>query len=80
LYANRVYNAVFNDYAECRTTIDLEPGRVVVDNDDGTMSCANARLQPGAQIISDTFGTLMGETEKAKTPIAVAGRVLVYPY
>lgn len=22
----------------------------------------------------------MGETEKAKTPIAVAGRVLVYPY
>ena len=80
LYANRVYNAVFNDYAECRTTIDLEPGRVVVDNDDGTMSCANTRLQPGAQIISDTFGTLMGETENAKTPIAVAGRVLVYPY
>ena len=78
--AERVFNAVFNDYAEYRSTIDLEPGRVVIDNDDGSLSCANARLIPGAQVISDTFGHSMGETENAKTPIAVAGRVLVYPY
>jgi len=44
----RIYAAVFNDYAECRKTIDLEPGRVVVDNDDGSLSCANSRLLPGA--------------------------------
>jgi len=35
---------------------------------------------PGAQIISDTFGHLMGETNDCKTPLAVAGRVLVYTY
>ena len=78
--ALRVYNAVFNDYAEYRTTIDLEPGRVVVDCDDGSLSCASRRLEPGAQVISDTFGHCMGETDTAKTPLAVAGRVLVYPY
>ena len=80
LSAMRVFNAVFNDYAECRTTIDLAPGHVVIDNDDGSLSCSSARLQPGAQIISDTYGHLMGGTEIATTPIAVAGRVLVYTY
>ncbi len=78
--APKVYNAVFNDYAECRKTINLEPGRVVQDNDDGSLSCASQRLIPGCHIISDTYGNLMGETNDCKTPIAVAGRVLVYPY
>lgn len=80
IMAKRVYAAVFNDYAECRKTIDLEPGRVVVDNDDGSLSCANMRLLPGAQVISDTYGNLIGEMPEARTPIAVSGRVLVYPY
>lgn len=80
IYALRVFNAVFNDYAECRTTIDLTPGHVVVDQDDGSLVCSSKRLQPGAQVISDTYGHLMGGTDKARTPIAVAGRVLVYTY
>lgn len=80
IYGQRVFNAVFNDYAECRTTIDLEPGRVVIDQDDGALTCATARLQPGAQVISDTYGHLMGAMEGVTTPIAVAGRVLVYPF
>lgn len=80
LKGNKVFSAVFNDYAEYRTTIDLEPGRVVVDNDDGTLSCSSQRLQPGGQVISDTFGSSMGETDECKTPLAVAGRVLVYTY
>ena len=42
--ADRVYSAVFNDYAEYRTTINLEPGRVVIDNDDGSLSCSSNRL------------------------------------
>ena len=79
-YATRVYNAVFNDYAEYRSTINLTPGHVVIDQDNGSLACSSARLQPGAQVISDTYGTCMGETDTAKTPIAVAGRVLVYPY
>lgn len=76
----RVFNAVFNDYAECRSTINLAPGHVVIDQDDGSLACSTTRLQPGAQVISDTYGHLMGETDTAKTPIAVAGRVLVYTY
>ena len=75
-----VHAAVFNDYAECRKTISLSPGHVVIDKDDGSLVCSQARLQPGAQVISDTYGNLMGETEDCQTPIAVAGRVLVYPY
>lgn len=80
LQAFKVYNAVFNDYAEYRTTINLTPGHIVVDQDDGSLACSFARLQPGAQVISDTFGHSMGETDTAKTPLAVAGRVLVYTY
>ena len=76
----KVYRAVFNDYAECRPTINLTPGHAVIDQDDGTLACTSQRLQPGAQIISDTYGDLMGKTEKCQTPIAVAGRVLVYTY
>lgn len=80
IWAKRVFNAVFNDYAEYRTTIDLTPGHVVIDKDDGSLVCTSARLQPGAQVISDTFGHSMGQTLKATTPIAVAGRALVYTY
>ena len=76
----KVYGAVFNDYAEYRPTIDLDPGYAVIDNDDGTLKCTTERLQPGAQIISDTYGFAIGETEMAKTPLAVSGRVLVYTY
>ena len=80
IMGSQVHAAVFNDYAECRKTISLSPGHVVVDIDDGSLVCSQARLQPGAQVISDTYGNLMGETEDCQTPIAVAGRVLVYPY
>ena len=80
IYGERVFNAVFNDYAECRTTINLTPGHVVIDQDDGSLACSLTRLQPGAQVISDTYGHLMGATDTATTPIAVAGRVLVYTY
>ena len=76
-----VVNAVWNDYAEYRAS-DCEGqfGRCVIDQDDGKMILADKRLLPGAKVISDTWGHAMGETEEAKTPIAVAGRVLVYPY
>lgn len=80
IWANKVFNAVFNDYAECRKSEPVKPGHVVIDQDNGTMICSEKRLQPGAQVVSDTYGHLMGGTDKAKTPIAVAGRVLVYTY
>ena len=80
LYANRVYNAVWNDYAEYRQTNDIDYGRVYQENNNGIMTKTQARLIPGCSIASDTFGSAMGQTEKAKTAMAVSGRVLVYTY
>lgn len=84
---SKVYGAVWNDYAEYRWVLKdkatdkmPEPGRCVVENGNDSMSISNGRLQPGAKIISDTYGMCMGETEKAKTPIAVCGRVLAHPF
>lgn len=79
--ATKVYGAVWNDYAEYRTTLqDIEPGRVVIENGDGSLEISTKRLQAGGNIISDTFGFAIGETENCKTPLAVSGRVLAYPY
>lgn len=80
IHATKVYNAVWNDYAECRKSWIEEPGRVITEDKSGVMELATQRLMPACKIISDTYGTLMGETETSKTPIAVAGRVLAYPY
>ena len=80
LTATKIYGAVWNDYAEYREADTIEAGRVVCENGDDTLSLSSERLQPGANIISDTFGFSIGETETAKTPLAVSGRVLAYPY
>lgn len=80
IYANRVYNAVWNDYAEYRTADTQEPGRVVAENGDDTLSITQIRLAPFAGVVSDTFGFAEGRTDTAKTPLAVAGRVLVYTF
>ena len=78
LYASKVYNAVWNDYAECRKAETLEPGRVVIEDASGEMKLSSERLQPGGSIISDTYGHSMGYTDECQTPVAVAGRVLSY--
>ena len=79
--AKSVYGAVWNDYAEFRVcNEDFKPGQVVLENGDDTLSIASQRLQRGCSIISDTFGFAIGETDEAKCPIAVSGRVLAYGY
>ena len=75
-----VESAMWNDYAECRESQEQKPGTCVQENDNGILTISNKRLIPGAGIISDTYGYVEGETEKAKTPIAVSGRVLAYTY
>lgn len=75
-----IWGAVWNDYAECRESQDDEPGYVLIENGDDTLSKSTERLQQFAGISSDTWGFSQGKTEKAKTHIAVAGRVLAYPY
>ena len=74
-----VTGAVWNDYAEYRESHTLLPGYVVQEVGDDTLQLTTQRLDHFAGVTSDTWGFAQGETEKAKTPIAVAGRVLVYP-
>lgn len=80
VWVTRLYGAVWNDYAEYRKSDDNEPGRVVMEDKKGILQRTTERLQPFAGVVSDTFGFSQGETDEAKTPLAVAGRVLVYPY
>lgn len=76
-----LFGAAWNDYAEYRKTKNyIEAGRVVCETGQGDLVLATERLQPGAEIVSDTFGFAIGETNECKTPIAVSGRVLAYPY
>lgn len=75
-----VTGAVWNDYAEFREGDTIESGRCVIEAGDDTLITSIERMMPGANITSDTFGFAIGETEQAKTPIAVSGRVLAYPY
>lgn len=80
IHANRVYNAVWNDYAEFRKTAEAQPGQCVREVGDGSLVLTTKRLEKGCEIISDTYGFAIGETDEYKTPIAATGRVLAYPY
>lgn len=75
-----VTGAVWNDYAECREADTIQPGYVLVETGNDTLTKSTERLSPFAGVSSDTWGFSQGETDKAKTHIAVAGRVLVYPW
>lgn len=86
--ANKVYSAVWNDYAEYRQSLsDYKPGTVVVSstrNDEiEYLMISTKRLQPNAKIITDTFGFSLGKKNSEvegefSLPIALAGRVLAY--
>lgn len=76
---SKVYGAVWNDYAEYRMQTEVvKPGYCVVSNNSGQVSKTTRRYQACDGIVSDTFGFAIGETDKCKTPLAVAGRVLAY--
>ena len=75
-----VTGAVWNDYAEYRESDCEDFGYVLMEVGDDSLTKTTERLSHFAGISSDTWGFSQGETDKAKTPIAVAGRVLVYPY
>ena len=68
-----------NDYAEYRLVDAKEPGRCVIEDESGVMKLSTERLQPGAEIISDTYGMLIGKQNNNQIPIASSGRVLAYP-
>ena len=77
--AQKLYGAVWNDYAEFRTQKEvIEPGYCVASADNGQVYKTTKKFQACDGIVSDTFGFAIGETDECKTPLAVAGRVLVY--
>lgn len=79
IYANKVYGAVWNDYAEYREGPDfILPGEVVCEKGDDTLALCNEDCAAGCYIVSDTFGFAIGQTKKANLPVAVSGRVLAY--
>lgn len=75
-----VTGAVWNDYAEYRESDCEDFGYVLCEKGDDTLTKTTERLSHFAGVSSDTWGFSQGKTEQATTPIAVAGRVLVYPY
>ena len=75
---SKVYGAVWNDYAEFRCAAEeVVAGDVVWSDDKGNLHKTFERMQPFEGVVSDTYGFAIGETDRAKTPLAVAGRVLV---
>ena len=77
--ADKVYGAVWNDYAEYRNgdTQNIKAGQVVIEKGDDSVILSYARMQPGGMIVSDTYGFVIGDPNKS-LPIAVTGRVLAY--
>ena len=74
-----IYGAVWNDYAEFRSQKEIiEPGYCVASANNGQVYKTTEKFQACDGIVSDTFGFAIGETDECKTPLAVAGRVLVY--
>ena len=78
IYGSQVYNAVWNDYAEYRNCMTDEPGRCVTELGGGLTGRTWKRHQRGCHIISDTFGSCMGDPDGS--PVCVAGRVLAFPF
>lgn len=77
--AQKVYGAVWNDYAEYRTAgEEIAPGYCVNSTNSGKIYKTTERLQSCDGIVSDTFGFAIGETAECQTPLAVSGRVLAY--
>lgn len=74
-----LFGAAWNDFAEYRKCT-ASPGTCVIENGDGSLSISNDFLKPGASIVSDTYGMIIGLHQENCSPIAVAGRVLAHPY
>lgn len=77
----KLYGAVWNDYAEYRQTKGkIEPGRCISETGNGDLILTTKRLQRGCEIVTDTYGFAIGQSERNNTPVATSGRVLAYLY
>lgn len=79
--AERVWNAVWNDYADFQKVADkLVYGLAYYDTADGAKICTQRCQMAVIGVASDTFGTSVGQgaNEGSEISIAVAGWVLAY--
>ena len=76
----KVYGAVYNDYQEYRNSMSrIEAGYVCIESENGNIELCKKDRQKNIQgIQSDTYGTIMGDSNQNNTPVSVQGRVLVY--
>lgn len=79
LYATRVYNAVWNDYAELfEAGEDLEAGHIAYIHDDGLVYASGTPWQ-AIGIVSDCYGHLLGgngdPNDRGYAAVSLAGRV-----
>lgn len=71
-----MHGAAWNDYAEKRNCKSgIKPGYVVCEDGNGNVELSSKRLQPCAYVVSDTYGTIIGD---GNIDIAIAGKALVY--
>lgn len=80
IYANKVYNAVYNDLADFVNCLDetVQYGKCYRWTNDGGATICTEWCQKGVMgIASDTYGFALGMTE-GKLPLAVSGLALAY--
>jgi len=88
LYATRVYNAVYNDYAEFfKKDEEMEPGDIVAVNPNGLgyIKSREAYSHLVVGVVSDEYAHCIGapanltaeEIEREYAPVAMSGRVYV---
>lgn len=79
--AAKVYNAVFNDYAEYRLCKErIKAGYIVTEDEtncDFVKLCKTKKTKAKLFAVSDTFGNCMG-VNKNSVSVALSGRVLLY--
>lgn len=86
--ATKVYNSVWNDYAEYFEKKDIEdqdfePGDVIVSDGDKYLKSTKAYQETVIGVFSDSFGHIVGGTgdqekdDKECIPVGLAGRVYV---
>ena len=87
LTATRVYNAVYNDYAECFDNTNLIYNevlhRIVEIDDNECVRLASKNSYRVIGVVSDNYGHLLGGLEEdiengAKIPVGLAGTLYVY--
>lgn len=87
-YAGRVYNAIYNDLAECwerNKDCEINYNDVVIQTYQGIIKSSKRAQKGTIGVVSNTYGFILGSEDfndkdinkSKKLPIAISGRVLV---